>query len=163
MMAYVTRYIFGTDKLRRNAFEVRGLNGARTGVIHCDDSAILSQWLKYITDNITGLTHLQVKNILFRINLLLIIIISNNYIIVYKLFIFQMKLYNRNFGVGERIEYMGWVNEAVSNSNQPWQSYRPRFLALKGPDLLLFETPPVSVSNIIINIYLINFNNASCA
>lgn len=60
MMAYVTRYIFGTDKLRRNAFEVRGLNGARTGVIHCDDSAILSQWLKYITDNITGLTHLQV-------------------------------------------------------------------------------------------------------
>lgn len=88
MMAYVTRYIFGTDKLRRNAFEVRGLNGARTGVIHCDDSAILSQWLKYITDNITGLTHLQVKNILFRINLLLLIIISNNYIIVYKLFIF---------------------------------------------------------------------------
>lgn len=87
-MAYVTRYIFGTDKLRRNAFEVRGLNGARTGVIHCDDSAILSQWLKYITDNITGLTHLQVKNILFRINLLLLIIISNNYIIVYKLFIF---------------------------------------------------------------------------
>ena len=62
MMAYVTRYIFGTDKLRRNAFEVRGLNGARTGVIHCDDSAILSQWLKYITDNITGLTHLQVWN-----------------------------------------------------------------------------------------------------
>lgn len=56
-----------------------------------------------------------------------------------------MKLYNRNFGVGERIEYMGWVNEAVSNSNQPWQSYRPRFLALKGPDLLLFETPPVCV------------------
>lgn len=57
-----------------------------------------------------------------------------------------MKLYNRNFGVGERIEYMGWVNEAVSNSNQPWQSYRPRFLALKGPDLLLFETPPVRLN-----------------
>lgn len=56
-----------------------------------------------------------------------------------------MKLYNRNFGIGERIEYMGWVNEAVSNSNQPWQSYRPRFLSLKGPDLLLFETPPVSI------------------
>lgn len=58
-----------------------------------------------------------------------------------------MKLYNRNFGVGERIEYMGWVNEAVSNSNQPWQSYRPRFLALKGPDLLLFETPPVCIKS----------------
>lgn len=61
MMAYVTRYIFGTDKLRSNAFEVRGLNGVSTGVIHCDDLAILSQWLKYITDNIVGLTNLQVN------------------------------------------------------------------------------------------------------
>lgn len=63
MMAYVTRYIFGTDKLRPNSFEVRGLNGASTGIIHCDDSAILSQWLKYITDNIIGLTHLQVTTL----------------------------------------------------------------------------------------------------
>jgi gamma-syntrophin len=31
MMAYVTRYIFGTDKLRSNAFEVRGLNNTSTG------------------------------------------------------------------------------------------------------------------------------------
>lgn len=61
MMAYVTRYIYGTDKLRSNAFEVRGLNGVSTGVIHCDDLAILSQWLKYITDNIVGLTNLQVR------------------------------------------------------------------------------------------------------
>jgi len=63
MMAYVTRYIFGTDKLRPNAFEVRGLNGVSTGIIHCDDAAILSQWLKYITDNIVGLTNLQVQMI----------------------------------------------------------------------------------------------------
>lgn len=153
MMAYVTRYIFGTDKLRRNAFEVRGLNGARTGVIHCDDSAILSQWLKYITDNITGLTHLQVKNIIFQVHLF---IISIHLFIIY-IIIFQMKLYNRNFGVGERIEYMGWVNEAVSNSNQPWQSYRPRFLALKGPDLLLFETPPVSINKVLI-VYIVQLN-----
>lgn len=60
MMAYVTRYIYGTDKLRTNAFEVRGLNGTTTGVIHLDDLAILSSWLKYITDNTTGLTNLQV-------------------------------------------------------------------------------------------------------
>lgn len=150
MMAYVTRYIFGTDKLRRNAFEVRGLNGARTGVIHCDDSAILSQWLKYITDNITGLTHLQVKNTIFQVHLFIISI----YLFIIYIIIFQMKLYNRNFGVGERIEYMGWVNEAVSNSNQPWQSYRPRFLALKGPDLLLFETPPVSI-NKVLTVYIV--------
>ena len=61
MMAYVTRYIYGTDKLRTNAFEVRGLNGTSTGIIHCDDLAILSSWLKYITDNIVGLTSLQVS------------------------------------------------------------------------------------------------------
>lgn len=61
MMAYVTRYIYGTDKLRQNAFEVRGLNGITTGVIHCDELAILSQWLKLITDNVVGLTHLQVN------------------------------------------------------------------------------------------------------
>lgn len=67
MMAYVTRYIFGTDKLRSNAFEVRGLNGISTGIIHCDELAILSQWLKYITDNIVGLTHLQVCLILKKI------------------------------------------------------------------------------------------------
>jgi gamma-syntrophin len=62
MMAYVTRYIYGTDKLRTNAFEVRGLNGTTTGVIHLDDLAILSSWLKYIIDNITVLTNLQVHN-----------------------------------------------------------------------------------------------------
>ncbi|XP_054268652.1 gamma-1-syntrophin-like isoform X2 [Macrosteles quadrilineatus] len=117
MMAYVTRYIFGTDKLRPNAFEVRGLNGSSTGVVHCDDAAILSQWLKYITDNIMGLTHLQ------------------------------MKLYNRNFPAAERIEYMGWVNEGILNNNQPWQSYRPRFLTLKGTDVLLFESPPLNIGD----------------
>ncbi|KAJ4440414.1 hypothetical protein ANN_08555 [Periplaneta americana] len=115
MMAYVTRYIFGTDKLRPNAFEVRGLNGASTGIIHCDDAAILSQWLKYITDNIVGLTSLQ------------------------------MKLYNRNFPATERIEYMGWVNEGILNNNQPWQNYKPRFLTLKGTDVLLFDSPPLNI------------------
>lgn len=55
-----------------------------------------------------------------------------------------MKLYNRNFVVGERIEYMGWVNEGIMNNNQPWQSYKPRFLTLKGTDVMLFDSPPVS-------------------
>ncbi|XP_055308932.1 gamma-1-syntrophin isoform X5 [Sitodiplosis mosellana] len=60
MMAYVTRFIYGTDKLRTNAFEVRGLNGVSSGIIHCD-LAILSQWLKLISDNIVGLTQLQLS------------------------------------------------------------------------------------------------------
>ncbi|KAJ6640624.1 Gamma-1-syntrophin [Pseudolycoriella hygida] len=118
MMAYVTRYIYGTDKLRSNAFEVRGLNNISTGIINCDDLAILSQWLKLITDNIVGLTHLQ------------------------------MKLYNRNFAVGERIEYMGWVNEGVININISWQSYKPRFLVLKGTEVMLFDSPPLNVAGL---------------
>lgn len=61
MMAYITRYMYGTDKLRPNAFEIRGLNGTKSGIIHCEDSIILSQWLKYITDNILALTNLQVR------------------------------------------------------------------------------------------------------
>lgn len=60
MMAYITRYIFGTDKLRPQAFEVRGINGISTGVVHCQDAAMLSQWIKHITNNIIGLTNLQV-------------------------------------------------------------------------------------------------------
>lgn len=55
----------------------------------------------------------------------------------------QMKLFNRNFAVGERIEYMGWVNEGVINNNISWQSYKPRFLVLKGTEVLLFDSPPV--------------------
>lgn len=58
---------------------------------------------------------------------------------------FQMKLYNRNFAVGERIEYMGWVNEGVVNSNISWQTYKPRFLVLKGTEVLFFDSPPVSI------------------
>ncbi|KAF4523482.1 hypothetical protein B566_EDAN004551 [Ephemera danica] len=117
MMAYVTRYIFGTDKLRPNAFEVRGLNGTSTGIIQCGDAAILSQWLKYITDNIVGLTSLQ------------------------------MKLYNRSLASAERIEYMGWVNEGVLNNNQPWQCWRPRFLTLRSTDVLLCDSPPLSTTS----------------
>ena len=56
-MAYITRYIFGTDKLRPNAFEVRGMNGSNTGVIHINDLAVLSHWIKLISDYITGLTN----------------------------------------------------------------------------------------------------------
>ena len=59
-MAYITRYIFGTDKLRPNAFEVRGMNGSNTGVIQCSDLAVLSNWIKLISDYISILTSQKV-------------------------------------------------------------------------------------------------------
>ena len=67
-MAYITRYIFGTDKLRPNAFEVRGMNGSNTGVIHINDLAVLSHWIKLISDYITGLTNHKGNNKIWTIN-----------------------------------------------------------------------------------------------
>ncbi len=61
MLAYVTRYIFGTDKLRTNAFEVRGMNGANSGVIHCADAAVLSHWIKIVTEYVNALTSYRVS------------------------------------------------------------------------------------------------------
>ena len=61
-MAYITRYIFGTDKLRPNAFEVRGMNGSNTGVIQCSDLAVLSNWIKLISDYISILTSQKVED-----------------------------------------------------------------------------------------------------
>ncbi|CAG9581997.1 unnamed protein product [Danaus chrysippus] len=119
MMGYVTRYVFGTDKLRPGAFEVRGAKPHMTsGVIHVDDPAALSQWLKSISDNIMGLTNLQ------------------------------MKLFNRHLSGGDRIEYMGWAHEGLVTAAQPWQTYRPKFLMLKGTDVMLFDVPPCSVSEL---------------
>lgn len=59
-----------------------------------------------------------------------------------------MKLYNRNFPVGERIEYMGWVNEGVLNNQISWQTYKPRFLVLKGTEVLLFDNPPLNIAGL---------------
>ncbi|KAJ8735931.1 hypothetical protein PYW07_007551 [Mythimna separata] len=119
MMGYVTRYVLGTDKLRPGAFEVRGARPhLTTGVIHAEDPAALSHWLKSISDNIVGLTNLQ------------------------------MKLFNRHFGVGERIEYMGWVHEGVVQAQQPWQTYRAKFLVLKGTDVMLFDVPPMNITEL---------------
>ncbi|CAG9136279.1 unnamed protein product [Plutella xylostella] len=119
MMGYVTRYVLGTDKLRPGALEVRGARPhMTTGVIHVEDPAALSQWLKSISDNIVGLTNLQ------------------------------MKLLNRHFAAGARLEYMGWVQEGEVSAPPQWQRYSPRFLVLKGTDLLLFDVPPMNVSEL---------------
>ena len=62
MMAYITRYIFGTDKIRPNSFEVRGMNGSNTGVIHSPDIAVLSHWIKLISDYSNALTALKASS-----------------------------------------------------------------------------------------------------
>ena len=59
-------------------------------------------------------------------------------------FMLQMKLYNSSFPASEHVLYMGWVCEGVLNHNLPWQNWKPKFIALKGTDIYMFDTPPVS-------------------
>lgn len=56
-----------------------------------------------------------------------------------------MKLLNRHLEAGERIEYMGWVVEGEVRGGACWQTYAPKFLVLKGTDVMLFDRPPVSI------------------
>lgn len=64
-MGYVTRYVQGTDKLRRNGFEVRGMNGINSSIVHCDNVKSLPEWVKLISENIANLSEIQVKTNLF--------------------------------------------------------------------------------------------------
>lgn len=117
MMAYITRYIFGTDKIRPNSFEVRGMNGSHTGVIHSPDLAVLSHWIKLISDYINGLT--GIKGMAF----------------------------NQSFPQSEQISYMSWLAEGVLNRNQPWQNWKPKFFALRGSEVCVFEKPPLEAAD----------------
>ncbi len=48
LLALLTRYLGGTDRLRCNAFEVRDATGnSSSGIIHCGDSPYnLTSWMK---------------------------------------------------------------------------------------------------------------------
>ena len=132
MMAYITRYIFGTDKIRSNSFEVIGIgnknhvssstdkskvlfptDGSKTGRITSSDLATHSHWIKLITDYIHAMTSRKGSQL------------------------------NRLFSGTEQITHMGWVAEGILNRNQPWQNWHPKFFVLKGADVLIFEKPPV--------------------
>ena len=42
---------------------------------------------------------------------------------------------------------MTWVAEGIINKDQPWQSWRPRFLALRGSSVLVLDSPPLSAED----------------
>lgn len=113
LMAYTTRYIFGTDKLRPNAFEVRGMDGSSTGVVHHEDPSQLTQMIKLIVDYIGLLNAHQATKL------------------------------NRVFTCSRHISYMAWVVEGIINQDQPWQNWKPRFLALRGSSVYIFDSPPL--------------------
>ncbi|XP_023333990.1 gamma-1-syntrophin [Eurytemora carolleeae] len=114
LMAYTTRYIFGTDKLRPSSFEVRGMDGSSTGVVHNTDPSLLTQWLKLIGDYISLLNSYQATKL------------------------------NRSFPVENQISYMTWVAEGILSKDQAWQNWKPRFLVLKGSEIFVFEKGPLT-------------------
>ena len=46
-----------------------------------------------------------------------------------------------------QIMYMGWGQERASPGRN-WQAWKPKFIALKGTDIYLFDIPPVSCGRI---------------
>ena len=39
---------------------------------------------------------------------------------------------------------MTWVAEVIINNDQPWQSWKPRFLALRGSSVYVLDSAPLS-------------------
>lgn len=71
-MAIVSRYLWGTDKIRynsffilkffrNNAFEVRSVDGRSSGIIHCEDRKALDQWITHIEKHIFVLNKKSIR------------------------------------------------------------------------------------------------------
>ncbi|KAJ4939433.1 hypothetical protein JOQ06_028882 [Pogonophryne albipinna] len=61
LMARVSRYKAGTDKLRSNCFEVFALEGANTNILQFCTAAESTDWLQAISTNINELTQENIK------------------------------------------------------------------------------------------------------
>ncbi|VDP32977.1 unnamed protein product [Soboliphyme baturini] len=117
-MAYITRYLWGTDKLRSNGFEVRTADGTSSGIIYCEDIKIIEHWVHYITSHITALNNQSIK------------------------------MSNKMLHPDELIVYLGWVcerlNEEQFDTTDFLKTWEPYFLILKGTCAWFFDTPPLS-------------------
>nr|XP_013808386.1 PREDICTED: gamma-2-syntrophin [Apteryx mantelli mantelli] len=83
LMARISRYKAGTDKLRSNAFEVLALDGVSTGILQLYTAQESADWLRAISTNISDLT-LQ-----------------------------NMKMANKCCSPSDQVIHMGWVNERL--------------------------------------------------
>ncbi|KAM9777335.1 gamma-2-syntrophin [Neosynchiropus ocellatus] len=86
LMARVSRYKAGTDKLRSNCFEVFALDGASTNILQFCTAAESTDWLQAISTNISDLT---LENI---------------------------KLVNKFCSPDDQVVHMGWAGESSEGS-----------------------------------------------
>ena len=42
---------------------------------------------------------------------------------------------------------MTWVAEGIINNDQPWQSWKPRFLALRGSSVFVMDSAPLTAED----------------
>ena len=70
---------------------------------------------------------------------------SNSFIIFFCTY--TGAIFNRGFKANDQISYMGWVAEGVLNRNQPWQNWKPKFFALRGSEVCIFESPPIEAGD----------------
>jgi len=113
LMAYVTRCVPGTDQMRNDSFEVRNTEHDLTAIIQSDNERSISEWVQTIANNIAEMTNQQ------------------------------MKALNKNFTPCEQVLWMGWVEEGIEDEAVIGQyTWHPRFLALKGSDIYLLDSPP---------------------
>ncbi|XP_015205118.1 gamma-2-syntrophin [Lepisosteus oculatus] len=91
LMAQVSRYKAGTDKLRLNSFEVLALDGVSSGVLQFCTASETTDWLRSISTNVNDLT-LQ-----------------------------NMKMANKCCAPDDQIVHMGWVCEKLQGSDASQQ------------------------------------------
>ncbi|OWF46407.1 Gamma-1-syntrophin [Mizuhopecten yessoensis] len=115
LFAYLTRYCPGTDKLRANAFEIVSVDGASTGVIHCDDSHSLADWIRAITNNISSLLTQMVSVYTYCF-----LVHSCDYRIQFGIFLCMLQMQTRD-----------WVR-----CDTVFKLYECMFKVLKDPELL---------------------------
>uniref|UniRef100_A0A3Q2QB93 Syntrophin, gamma 2 n=1 Tax=Fundulus heteroclitus TaxID=8078 RepID=A0A3Q2QB93_FUNHE len=118
LMARVSRFKAGTDKLRSNCFEVFALDGASTStsVLQFCTAAESTDWLQAISTNINGLTQENIKFL------------------------------NKSCSSEDQIIHMGWACETPEGSTTCRSSVF-RFLALRGPYFYIFKSPPVGATD----------------
>uniref|UniRef100_A0A914HSD4 PDZ domain-containing protein n=1 Tax=Globodera rostochiensis TaxID=31243 RepID=A0A914HSD4_GLORO len=119
-LAFLSRNLWATDKLRSNAFEVRSVDGRASGIIHCEDRRALEQWVNHINAHI---------NVLNRKS---------------------MRLSNKYLHATDRISYINWVEERMPDGHfeDAKQRWERRFLLFKGANLCLFESPPLNADEL---------------
>ena len=110
LYAYVSQYINGTDKLRKNSFQLHTLNGSKTGIIITKTLTEQYMWISRINMVIRHLTQCKLNEL------------------------------NKNLLSSEQIFYANWIYERIVTFKENFlPKWKPIFIVFKGNDLYIFN------------------------